>query len=692
MKTDFSLKNNIAISTLVCVYLGVLISIFDVALILVYKSGIFAFPWTPFVYPFFWVGFHLVGGILFGILFGLLIFPVFRIPFLSSKNVSPVLPLMLCSLSLLFLYWKDWLKLFIKERYQAYSWLIFEGFFKYITSLVIILAITVVLIPLWIFLHSSRDRCFSIFKILLKAGVVFVLVYVISYFSFIRSNTFAMPGFWSSKDSPFRKVNSQEVPTKNINYYSTKQATNVLLIVIDTLRADHMSLYGYKRETTPFLEKYAKNGAVFNRVYTQKTSTSPSVASILTGTYPHTHGIVGIREYLPDSAVTIGEILKPYGFNTASFVSNPNLSAFFNFNQGFDTIDDFATKDNYAVTEKAKGNLADAKIVNNKVFPWLKKHSNDKFFLYVHYIDPHAPYIPPPPYNKIFIDDKCYGEFKNFSDKDFTMEKSPTDIKYYNPDYFIAQYDGEILYVDTEIEKLIQYLDSLGLADNTLVVITADHGESLGDEQEYFFGHGYFGYESTAHIPLIMVAKDIIPGKKVIKQVVETIDIAPTILSFLNIPVYKAMEGMNLIPNVVGTEEIKYPRAYLEADSTRDYLTNIIVDGDYKLICNLDWPQDFDFLNPILCFDFSHRFHIWKKLWRYDPRFRLRQRWELYDLVNDPGEKINLAMSQPQVFQKLKAKLSAWMRRRPGFQNYKRKLSTLPSKTLKDLKTLGYIQ
>ena len=380
--------------------------------------------------------------------------------------------------------------------------------------------------------------------------------------------------------------------------------------------------------------------------------------------------------------MTIGEVLKRYGFHTASFVSNPNLSAEFNFNQGFDITVDCATKDD----------LAGANLVNNKVFPWLKEHRSDKFFLYVHYIDPHAPYTSPAPYNKTFIDDKYYGEFKNFRDKNIFIRKSPTDISYYDPDYYIAQYDGEILYTDTEIDRLIQYLDSLGLTDNTLVVITADHGESLGDEQKYFFGHGYYGYEPTAHIPLIMIAPKIIPGGKVIKRIVETIDIAPTVLSFFDIPVYKDMEGMNLIPYIAGTEKISHPRAYLEADSTRDYLTNILIDGDYKLICNLDWLHDFDFFNPVLCVDFNRRLHLWKKLWRLDPKLRPRQRWELYNLAKDPGEKINLAMSQPQIFQEYKTKLSAWMRRRPAFQNYKKDIKTLSSKTLKNLKTLGYIQ
>lgn len=288
---------------------------------------------------------------------------------------------------------------------------------------------------------------------------------------------------------------------------------NVLLITIDTLRADHVSAINKNSPVkTVAIDSVAKEGAVFTRAFAHTPLTLPSHASILTGLTPVAHGIhdnSGFR--LSDKYTTLAELLKKEGYNTGAFVSAFPLDSRFGLNQGFNVYDD-----KYGAGRKFQFFFAErrAEKTLSLVEKWLKKAGN-KWFLWVHLFDPHQPYNPPEPYS---------SKYKN-------------DL-----------YSGEIAYTDYELGKFFQFLKKNGLWKNTVIVITADHGEALGEHGERT--HGYFAYNATLHVPLIIRypgIKHVITDKKV-----SHIDIFPTLCDVLNVPEPDFLQGKSLIPEIKG--------------------------------------------------------------------------------------------------------------------------------------------
>jgi arylsulfatase A-like enzyme len=279
---------------------------------------------------------------------------------------------------------------------------------------------------------------------------------------------------------------------------------NVLLISIDTCRADYLGCYGYQDKTTPNIDAIARQSIVFENVISPVPLTLPAHASLLTGTIPPYHGVHDNFDYwLDDSHVTLAEILKGHGFATGAVVSAFVLDSKFGTGQGFDSYyHDFGEEPGGGRADERKGQE-----VSNLAVQWLEKHKSDRFFLFVHYYDPHAPYLPPEPFASEFSDNL---------------------------------YAGEIAYTDYCIEQVIKKLKEFGLFDSTLVVITSDHGEMLGEHGED--GHGYFIYQSAIKVPLIVK----LPGKhtsRVVGQLAGLIDIVPTICSLLGVLFHSRRPG-----------------------------------------------------------------------------------------------------------------------------------------------------
>ncbi|HZI94303.1 MAG TPA: sulfatase [Patescibacteria group bacterium] len=476
-------------------------------------------------------------------------------------------------------------------------------------------------------------------------------------------------------------------------------ARNVLFVVADTLRADHLSLYGYARATSPGLERYARQGAFFAGAITQKTKTSPSVASLLTGTYPHTHGIVNCRTRLPNEVVTIAEALRERRFATHSIVANSNIGAAFNFNQGFESVDEIWSDPGQT----------DARGVTDHALKWLTERGatgdTRPFFLYVQYIDPHAPYAAPSPWTERFVDDSFYGRYSGIKVglggeavggiRPFVrLESRPTDV-----DYYVARYDAEIAYLDHHLERLLDGLKQLGLERDTLVIFTADHGEALS-EHDVFFGHGGFTYEDTARVPLIITCPGRVPPGRVVDSIVETAGLAPTVMQALGIPPPGSMElrgfwdlaaGASPSPPATADEDLDGPAAFVEGDTVPSALRTAIRTRRWKLIEN---PTGFDRA--------AGRFDPWivmsmnqkrKGLELVITRREFLSRWELYDLAADPGETANLAARRPDITGRLRARLLGW---RAGAAGRERLLPSategMPDDVLKNLKSLGYVQ
>jgi arylsulfatase A-like enzyme len=264
-----------------------------------------------------------------------------------------------------------------------------------------------------------------------------------------------------------------------------RQPKNVVIISIDTCRADLLGCYGYPRNISPNIDKVAKDGILFENTFTPIATTLPAHSSMFTGTIPPYHGIHDNDGYvLDESAVTLAEMLKQNGFNTSAFVSAFVLDSQFGLDQGFDLYDDNfgKTHNSMGINERLGGET------NARALDWLDKNHKEKFFLFLHYFDPHFTYNAPPPFES--------NMRKAF--KDFKLQLDQTQKEYLE---LVIQYAAEISYTDYCIGKVIEKLKSLDLYDSTLLIITADHGESLHEHGEK--SHAYFAYQSTIAVPLV---------------------------------------------------------------------------------------------------------------------------------------------------------------------------------------------
>jgi len=311
---------------------------------------------------------------------------------------------------------------------------------------------------------------------------------------------------------------------------------NVLLVTADTTRAEHLSCYGYAHETSPNIDGLGKDGILFTNMFAQAPLTSTSHVSIMTSLYPFQHGVRDNWGYaLGDDAVTLAETLTDQGYDTAAFVSSYVLEDRFGLDQGFATYDDEMTAgakngaegdyvhDGAVYAERRAEDTTDAAI------QWLGNGRNGSFFMWVHYYDPHYGYIPPGDYARMFT--------------------SKT-----------AEYDGEIRYMDDQLGRLLDRLEKLGLSQKTVIVFVGDHGEGLGDHGEP--AHGKRVFDSTIRIPAIIKNPAHKGGIRVDRQL-ESIDIAPTVLSALAIYGGACMQGEDVYGIAGPDERLVYAETYL---------------------------------------------------------------------------------------------------------------------------------
>ncbi len=290
---------------------------------------------------------------------------------------------------------------------------------------------------------------------------------------------------------------------------------NVLLITLDTTRADRLGCYGYAQARTPRLDALAASGVRFARAYAPAPLTLPAHASILSGLHPVAHGVRNNGHDLGPGIVTLAQVLKARGFSTAAFVSSFSVDSRFGLGRGFDVYDD-----TFEAAQPLKGANAErrAEATFARFSRWLAGSGPARFFAWVHYYDPHLPYDPPSPYR----------------------EEAPG-----------RPYDGEIGYMDRYVGAVLDLLEERGLLEKTLVVVAGDHGEGLGDKVEQ--GHGIFLYEETLLVPLIFHDRAVFRRPRVVDGAVRLVDIAPTILETLGLGREAAgMQGTSLVPWIKG--------------------------------------------------------------------------------------------------------------------------------------------
>jgi arylsulfatase A-like enzyme len=374
---------------------------------------------------------------------------------------------------------------------------------------------------------------------------------------------------WAAWSHP-RLLAEKMVPVGWENY------PNIVLISIDTLRADHLSAYGYDRPTSPHLDELASEGVLFEQAYCQVVITVPSHATMLTSLYARTHGLYyNSGNQLSPDVRTIAEVLKEQGYSTGAVVGvKYMLPEYSGLGQGFDTFFPFPEGAGQKAQRKGEEVTALAE-------SWLGEHYRDRFFLFVHYFDVHAPYLPSEPYASLYYQ----GDPKDPNNHSLDgvnidqrhragLSDDITDLA-----YPIALYDAEINYTDDQVNKLLQFLDLLDLTDNTLVIVVSDHGEAFG-EHGIYFDHWTL-YDEASHVPLIMRYPGHLPAGQRVSSLVEGgVDIVPTILDLLSLPPLPEAEGQSLVPLVRGQQQ---PRAYVVTEM-REAMAVAIRTERYKFI------------------------------------------------------------------------------------------------------------
>jgi arylsulfatase A-like enzyme/Tfp pilus assembly protein PilF len=302
---------------------------------------------------------------------------------------------------------------------------------------------------------------------------------------------------------------------------ASPKGPNLLLITIDTLRADHVGAYGATTAATPALDALAAEGVRFDQVQTAAPLTGPSHATILTGLYPPMHGVRNNVVFsLGKEDVTLATLLKRRGYRTAAFVGAYPVAAAFGFGQGFDTFDEefHETAPGEQGAERRANEVADAAVRWLTEGPAEAGHRDGgPFFMWTHFYDPHAPYDPPPPYRERFAD---------------------------------HPYDGEIAFTDAQVKRVLDALQQTGHHDDTVVMLLADHGEGLGDHHE--LTHAVLVYQSTMRVPMIVAGAGV-PRNRVVSTRVGTIDVLPTALGLLGLQADKALLGRDLRPLINGS-------------------------------------------------------------------------------------------------------------------------------------------
>jgi len=306
---------------------------------------------------------------------------------------------------------------------------------------------------------------------------------------------------------------------------------NVVLVTIDTLRADHLSLYGYPRQTTPHIDAFARAAMTYENAYATATFTSPSIVSMLTGVYPPSHGVRFLRQSLPTDTWTLPRHLRALGWHTAAVVSNWVLKARASGLAGeFDDYDDEMSEQELKrpdVFERTAERTTDAAL------RWLENRTRtDRFLLWVHYIDPHGPYTAPAPFNRRFVGPSSQRVKRAKIPWYQRLGKVPELGRY------VDQYDGEIAYVDEQIGRLLLGLHGQDLLGETMVVLTSDHGETLTERHRgptRYFHHGHHVWEELARIPLVVYEPGGPVGRS--SDLVSLVDIVPTVLRSVDVPV-----------------------------------------------------------------------------------------------------------------------------------------------------------
>lgn len=428
---------------------------------------------------------------------------------------------------------------------------------------------------------------------------------------------------------------------------------NVIIVLLDALRADHLEAYGYARETSPFVSALASDGILFERAFAPANVTRMSVPSFLGSVHPATHGIRHRDDQLPPALPLLPEVLRNAGYQTAAWMPNPSLHQRYRFYYGFDAYYDddripVRAKDEHLPPHER---WETAQAINRSALAWLRARDRARpVFLYLHFRDIHGPYAPPPPYDTRFAPPVPATPFPRgiFGKRDHAYLKLPNhrdDVGFY-----VAQYDGCIRYTSDRLSELFAALRADGVLDGALVVLMADHGESFLEHGT--LNHGNVLFDEQVHVPLVIRTPDGSPRGRRVPALVSLVDVPPTVLDYVGLPAAASFQGRSLRPLIEGTGAPAADMVFFEASDAVAVRTS-----RWKIIVD-----------------------------------RASDRADLYDLAADPEERRALALaSWPPEAHALAQRLRAHVAASTALLSAGAS-TPLPAEQQRKLEALGYVE
>ncbi len=465
----------------------------------------------------------------------------------------------------------------------------------------------------------------------------------------------------------------------------TTQKPNIIMVVLDTLRPDHLSCYGYPKRTSPNLGQIAAEGALFTRCFSVAPWTLPSHASMFTGTYVSQHGLERGDEKLSQEMTTLAELLQREGYLTAGFSSNIWVSELTGLSRGFEY---FRNAKKIPYQDVKKLNLLQkvikeiylryffkrydfgAREINTMLTRFFRRvwRRDRPFFLFINYLETHLQYKPPARYQSFFLNGEQRRRAKEINQDAAKFNVGAVSMSDDDLEILAGLYDAEIRYVDARLGELLAILRRLRILDNTLLIVTSDHGENLGDHG--LMDHQYSLHDTLIHVPLIVRYPEVFHPGSVIERPVQTVDFLPTVAGLLGLEdgalPDAQMQGKSFLHDVNGE---------VERDVFAEYLT-----PRTQVLERVAPQQEWARLGASLRAIRTERFKFIAASDGND---------KLYDLKNDPGENDNVLSFFPEIAEKLGQRLSAWVEAiqqtstRPRFE--------LQEDTRRVLEGLGYI-
>jgi arylsulfatase A-like enzyme len=421
-----------------------------------------------------------------------------------------------------------------------------------------------------------------------------------------------------------------------------RRSPNILIISIDTLRPDHLGVYGTGTGTSPAIDRLAAEGVLFANGISTAPYTLPSHASLFTGQYPSIHGATG--RPLPEETLTLAEALRSAGYETAGFHSGVFLNRFYGFSQGFGVYERHGRGfDPQSLDPKQ---VVSAPGVVARALRWLSNEwSGEPFFLFLHIFDPHADYLPHPPYDRYFQPED-YARLPVGPKRGPPArrgEQAPVSIEERNR--LLIRYDAEIRFVDRRLQELANFLEGRGLLDETMLILVADHGEEFLDHG--YGQHGRALYDETIRVPLIVRYPGLFEGGRIVADPVSLIDVFPTIAALLGLAVEEHVQGVAFQEVLAGS----VVRPGVAAEHGRQ----VALRGrDWKMIYHLKTEVG-----------------------------------ELYSLLDDPGETVNLVREEPALYERCRRLLLEVTQDRLSPRSAEP--ASIDEDTQRELRSLGYV-